>query len=296
MKTTQPQAPKKLEETQEWFAGVITQPLRDGNHIDPITPSGEPIEPAAAKRIEPSPTLEPWQRIEIYNQQYWWRIFKILQELYPLATRLFGYFDFNQTIAVPYMRQFPSKHWSIDLIGTRLPIWIREHYNEEDKQLVHDAIDLDYAFQNSFDCELLPTIDISQQNEEGLSLLLRKKIHLQPFIHLFAFDYDLFQFRDAMLAQEPDYWIDHDFPELTTGKRCYGVVYRTHHDNVVWDSLSSAEFHVLWKFHEGCTIEQACEWLEKQNAGLTDEAAAHIHFWFQEWTLRGWLTLETSRR
>lgn len=284
--------PRSLAKKQIWFAGLITQPLTEENGIQSYTATKQTIEQEAKKEIKPSPTMQPWERIEIYNQQYWWRILDMMQQLYPLVVRLFGYHDFNKTIAVPYLQKYPSFHWSIDSIGRRLPKWIREDYTGDDKELVKDAVDLDYAFQESSLSGEKPVIDVSHFQEEELSQLVHRRIYLQPCIHLFALEYNLFQFRDEIIQNEPEYWIDHDFPELPKEKRYYGIVYRAKNYNVIWDSLSSAEFHVLWKFQEGCTIENACEWLERQDAGMSDEAAAHIHFWFQEWTMRGWLTLE----
>jgi hypothetical protein len=284
--------PRSLVKKQIWFASLITQPLTLDNCIQPITPTNQEIEREAIKEIKPSPTLLPWQRIEIYNQQYWWRLLDIMHQLYPFVTRLFGYQDFNQSIAVPFLQQLPSNTWAIDHIGDRLPQWIRTNYTQDDKELVWNAIDLDYAFQDSFCRGVKPTIDIAHLQEDELSQLVSRRIYLQPYIHLFALDYNLFPFREEIIKEEPEYWIDHDFPELPKAKRYYGIVYRSKHDDVVWDNLSSAEFHVLWKFKEGCTIEDACEWLERQDAAMSDEAAAHIHFWFQEWTMRGWLTLE----
>lgn len=291
MKTKEIPPPKKLEKTQIWFASIITQPLIEDNQIRPITPSQHSIEEEAQLEIRPSPTLKPWERMQVYNQQYWWRLIGIMQELYPLVTRLFGYNDFNEMIAIPYLNKYPSNHWSIDSIGNRLPKWIEKDYQGDDKELVRDAVALDLAFNLSFVSVEKPVIDISHLQEEELDQLIHRRIFLQPYIHLFAFDHNLFQFRDEMLAQEPEYWIEHDFPQLPQEKRYYGIIYRSKHDNIVWDSLSSVEFHILWKFQEGCTIEAACEWLERQDAAMSDEAAAHIHFWFQEWTMRGWLTL-----
>lgn len=294
MNTSETTAPRSLVKKQIWFANLITQPLTDDNGILPFAPSKLPIEREATKEISASPTLLPWQRIEIYNQQYWWRVLQIMQELYPFVTRLFGYTDFNRTIAVPYLQKYPSTHWSIDRIGNKLPQWIRESYQSDDVELVKNAIDLDFAFQDSFIHQAKPIINISHLGEDELSALVHKRIYLQPYIHLFAFDYNLFSFREEMLKQEPDHWIENDFPELPKAKRYYGIIYRTNHDNVVWDNISSSEFHILRKFKEGCTIESACEWLENQDATMSDEAAAHMHFWFQEWTMRGWLTLEKS--
>src|SRR4051812_44875922 len=102
--------PTQLKRMQEWFASIITRPVDEESRINPLSPEGVPMEQEACRYITPSATLLPAQRIQIYNQQYWWRLLSIMHELYPLVTRLFGHRDFNQTIAIPYLVKYPPSH------------------------------------------------------------------------------------------------------------------------------------------------------------------------------------------
>lgn len=286
--------PTTLKNRQQWFASIITEPLIEGSSINPVTPEGRTIAEEANQWIAPSPTLEPWQRMEIYNQQYWWRLLKILQNIYPTLTRLFGYEDFNKTIAVPYLVKYPSKHWSIDHIGNCLTNWIEEDYKDEDQGLIYDVALVDHTIDRTFVIPNRKAIDMTQLPQgTNISDLLSRKIYLQPWVTLFELKYDLFRFREHMLKEEVEHWMENDFPSLMQEReKYYFVVWRDAEKNVVWDELSEAEYLVLNRFQEGNTIERACEWLEKQGKGLCDQAAAHIHFWFQEWTLKHWLTLD----
>lgn len=286
--------PTNLKNKQQWFAGIITQPMDEDSRIHPFAPSGNTIQGEAAQHIAPSPTLEPWQRIQIYNQQYWWRLIKILQNIYPMVVRLFGYEDFNKSIAVPYLVKYASIHWSIDHIGDRLPRWIEEEYHEEDKALVYDAICVDHSIDRTFTYSGHRPIGLTELPcEESLAKLLDRQIYLQPWVTLFELKYDLFRFRDKLLEEEVEHWLENDFPALPQEREFYHyAVYRDADLNVSWNQLSDAEYYVLSCFEGGNTIENACEWLEKQDHRLSDQAAAHIHFWFQEWTLRNWLTLK----
>lgn len=286
--------PAELKNRQEWFASIITTPLQSDSSIAPTAPSGNTIESETSRFICPSPTLEPWQRIQIYNQQYWWRLLKILQNVYPMVTRLFGYEGFNKFIAVPYLLKYPSNHWSVDHVGYRLPQWIEEEYTDEDKEVVYDAACVDLAIDRTFTYGTLKPIDLAQlPGEDALSEMLNRKIFLQPWVTLFELKYDLFRFRDALLEEEVEHWIENDFPDLPQGqKNYYYVVYRNENGNVNWDQLSSAEYLILKGFKKGATLQQACDSLEQKEKELAEEAAAHIHFWFQDWTLRNWLTLK----
>lgn len=284
--------PPKLKKTQKWFASIITRPIDEDSRMNPISPSGTAMEEEACDYIRPSPALRPAQRIQIYNQQYWWRLLNILQEAYPLVTRLFGYYDFNQSIAIPYLVKYPPDSWSLNTLGENLPKWVREEYHASDKPLVQDAIDLDSAFNDSFVCAKGKPVTMENLPTPGdISSLLPVKLHLQPHVHLFNFNYNLFEFRIEFLKQDVDYWLHHDFPNLPADEK-YFILYRTFRNDISWNEISHAQFKLLQYFKQGSSIENACNWLESQDEKIFDEASKKLHTWFQDWIVHQWLTLE----
>lgn len=284
-------SPAALKKTQEWFAGIITQSIDEDSRIPAISPSGVSIEEEACSYIRPSPTLRPAQRIELYAQQYWWRLLSALQETYPLVTRLFGYHDFNRTLAIPYLLAYPPNHWSLNLLGTQLPQWIHENYTGTDKKLVYDSAVLDAAYHESFVAKSNTPLELSEQNAEDLSYLLSSQLYLQPYIRFFHFDYDLFSFRMEFLNESPEYWLDNDFPTLNKVDTPF-VLFRNLHGHIAWDTISLAEMKLLTCFIEGSTIEKACEWLEQQGAAIFEEAESKLHIWVQGWIIKKWLSPE----
>ena len=82
---------KTLSTTLEWFASIITQPMDMHDTIHPYSPTGQLIAEESKKYIAPSECLQSHQRIELYNQQYWWRLFNVMQKNFPLVCRIFGY-------------------------------------------------------------------------------------------------------------------------------------------------------------------------------------------------------------
>lgn len=285
--------PAQLKATQQWFGSIICRPIDDDSQMNPISPSGHPMAEEAADYISPSPNLRPAQRIQLYNQQYWWRLLSTLQEMFPLLTRLFSNHDFNKTIAVPFLVKCPPRHWSLSLIGDRLAPWIEKEYHCSDKNLVLNCARIDWAFNHSFISTQLAPISLEHLPKNGdISPLLKKKIYLQPHLHLFELDCDLFTFRVEFLKQAPDYWLENDFPELKHDKLQYFYLCRTLNNNISWNEITPGEYHLLRLFQKGSTIEKACDWLEKQDATLCESALKNLHIWFQEWTMRQWLSLE----
>lgn len=276
--------PQSLKEIQHWFGEIIAGPINEYSDIEPIAPSGLPIQEEAKKHILPSPTLEAWERLQIYNQQYWWRLLSILHENLPLVVRLFGYRDFNQTIGMPFLKKYPPNTWSLVPLGSRVPQWIKEEYHDEDKQLIYDAAKVDVVFNDFFVVKEHPTVSIG----EDIASLLDKKMTLQEHIHLFYFPFDLLPFRQKMLQEEPEHWEKNDFPKMEAGDFYY-VVFRRSDRNMGWSAISEAEYLLLSAFKQGGTINEACSQLSSLSDADSEEAIMHLSKWFQTWAARNWL-------
>ncbi|WP_068471318.1 DNA-binding domain-containing protein [Candidatus Protochlamydia phocaeensis] len=289
-------APYSLKSSQEWFASVITYPLAENDLINPTAPSGSLIAEEAARYILPSPTLPPHQRMQIYNQQYWWRLLNTLHANFPLVTRLFGYNAFNEEIGVPYLHRYPPHHWSLTLLGDRLPLWIEQYYRAPDLPLVQNASKLDWAFTLSFIAPHYSPLDLNSLIQGDPSSLLSYTFYLQPHIHLFKWDYDLLAFREEFLKKEVDYWTENRFPKLLKRKAYCFALFRTLKNNLAWREITPGEYLLLELFQKGAKIEEACAHIESQEEKLYDHVAAHLHQWLQDWTRLGWLTLQKNEQ
>ncbi len=285
--------PRKLKSIQQWFGSIIGRPLTEEDKVVPVAPSGELIENEAGQFILPSPTLHPAQRIQIYNQQYWWRLLSALQDSFPLVTRLFGYHDFNRSIAIPYLVKFPPHSWSLAVLGDRLPQWVEEDYNADDKELVLNAARLDCAYNESFIAPQYPPILSSNLPKEGdPSSLFEHFLYLQKHVKLFEMRYDLCRFRLEFLKQDVEYWFENDFPPLKKDKKYYTILYRNKNNEITWEDVTETEYRLLGFFQRGGTIDNLCQWVETQQDPFSEEAANRLQDWFRDWIVMRWLTLE----
>jgi Putative DNA-binding domain len=286
--------PAKLKKSQMWFGSIIGRPIDEDSRMNPIAPSGQTLEIEACEHIRPSPTLRPAQRIEIYNQQYWWRLLKIMHDIFPLVTRLFGYHDFNRLLAIPYLVEYPPSHWSLNELGKFLSCWIEERYQENDRGLTSDASKVDWAFHKGFfEPQKTPILTSTLPQGSDVASVLDEKFFLQPHASLFCLPYDLFSFRLEFLKQEPEHWIDNDFPPLKKEKQYSFVVFRNVDNNLQWIEISYGQYKLLEFIQSGKTIDEACLWLEQQDPNIYEEAKDHLHHWFQSWIVHRLLTLES---
>lgn len=287
--------PHALKREQQWFGSIIGRPIDEDSRMNPISPSGVSMEEEASEHIAPSPTLRPAQRIQIYNQQYWWRLLNTLHESFPFTMRLFGYFDFNRIIGIPYLAKYPPRHWSLALLGDRLSKWCLEEYQAADSKLVSQAAELDWAFSESFTArELSPLTAEMLSKPEDLEEIFEKTVFIQPHIHLFEYDYDLFRYRIEFLKQDPEYWMHNEFPVLDRSRPFYYALFRTMTNDISWKEISLGEYLILSRFQKGASINSICEWLEDQEPAVYEAAAESLQLWFHEWAQRGWLSLQKS--
>lgn len=290
-----PSVPSMLQATQEWFAGIITTPLRNNQNIQAFSNAGVLIEEESTQYIIPSPTLKPHERVEIYNQQYWWRLLNTLNENFPILTRMFGYQGFNQKIGVPFLIAYPPNHWSLTVLGERLPAWILESYQEKDQSLLHHSAALDWAFTASYIAPEYPSLNLPLLLQGGPEKLLEYVFYTQPSIQIFAWNYNLLSFRQAFLSKGVDYWLENSFPSLETDKLYRVVLFRNKHNHVAWKEISEGELMVLGLFKEGVSLGKMCEILQEQDEALYNEIEQNLQEWIQEWAQNGWLTLQAPQ-
>ena len=287
----EPDTPKALIDTQEWFAGMLRRPLA-ADHDTPsdLAASGEPAEKESPAYIAPSPSLQSHQRIGLYNQQYWWRFFSVLQETYPFLSRLFGPQDFNSSIAVPYFTKHPSTHWAVGTIGRKLPQWIEEDYHADDKALVLSAAQLDHAFDIGFTAPELPALNAESMAGGALEKILEQRLYLQPHITLLSAPFDIFSAREVFIKESPEYWLKHAFPEMPKDQEYYALVFRTQSNTMKHKLISAGQHRLLSMLQAGKSLQDACEALEKEGGDIYEEALQGIPSWLQEWTIRSWLS------
>jgi len=283
-------APAALQTTQQWFAGTITHRLGKKNQIQHRSSHGSLIAEEAARYVVPSANLRPAERIQIYNQQYWWRLLSTLHTNFPLVTRLFGYQAFNEEIGIPYLIKCPPTHWSLLAVGQQLPDWIKAHYLKPDKLLISHAAQLDWTFAISFVALQQPALDLSFLTQSSQEDLLSHVFYLQPHVHLLQWSYDLLIFREAFMQQEVDYWLKNRFPQLVKGKTYSFMLYRTFKNQIGWRQISLEEFTFLSLFKSGTNLAKAFEWMEEQDQKLSETIASHLQQWLQEWVQLGLLT------
>jgi len=267
--------PNSLKEIQEWFGSAITTPLDSKGNLK----KGMGIEKKAIQYLAPSPTLKPHQRIEIYNQQYYWRLYNILHETFPIITRILGPREFNNTLASPYLHAYVPNTWCINYCGNQFPEYLEKAYRKKDRELFLQAAKLDLAYNLCYFAEEREGID-SDALKTSPETVLNTVLQLRPSTYLFAFSFDLLDFRNALLKEPINGWLGKKLPPLLK-KETFVLVHRVMERVTKARTITKGEYSFFSAFKEPRSVAEACEWIETQPEELQKEAEDHLGAWVQ---------------
>ena len=79
-----------LLELQRRVAAVVMQPLTSQDGMRRKTPEGLSTKAEAEALIKPNRVLSSFERLEIYNRQYWFRVLSCFAEDFPGLRSIIG--------------------------------------------------------------------------------------------------------------------------------------------------------------------------------------------------------------
>jgi hypothetical protein len=289
-----------LEELQRAVFEVIRQPLTAAEGMRRKTLDGRTVENIVDGIIKPNDRLTSFERLEIYNRVYWFRILSALGEDFPGLCAIVGQKRFDRLITA-YLTELPSESFTLRNLGSRLEAWLREHpeFTAKNERLSLDMVRLEWADIEAYDAAELPKL-----SEEDLSKLGEDPhFHLQPYLKLLDLDYPVDDFLLSIRhaegeEEEPESDIVSNVvlmhaphapekrPPLPKRKKTYLAVHRQE-DSVYFKRLDAERFALLRALKEGKSLSQAIEasvpW-SKRPEGVAEK----LHDWFANWASLGW--------
>ncbi|MGE0398242.1 MAG: putative DNA-binding domain-containing protein [Kofleriaceae bacterium] len=165
-----------LEAFQRELGAVLRQPLDRATHSLRATPAAYPG--ALVDRVRAA-GVDPGERLAVYNRQYWFRLFGVLQNEYRLVTALFGAWTFNE-IAERYLRAQPPRGHDLADIAEQFAAFAVDAAAPDDPTFVRippdalrEAIAIDLAFRTAMRAPRDPELRLAGLNP---SQLLRARL------------------------------------------------------------------------------------------------------------------------
>ncbi len=293
-----PPEPLALAEMQRLMAQAVMRPLTEAERMQPRWEDGRDTSEIVASFIKPNDRLTSFDRLEIYNRQYWFRLLDCLYEDYSGLRAVLGDTRF-QRLAIAYLTKYPSASSTLRDLGSRLaaflteePEWTRPH-----RALCLDMARLEWAQIVAFDG---PARRATTLKRLGGIPPDRVFLRLQPYITLLDLAYPVdgvvlrILRKDGKLRSEASNAMESSARPARRSiaggisrSRTQLLVHRQN-NSVYFKKLTAPEYALLHALENGASLAAACEGL----AGLRSAAkvtAQDVQAWFQTWAGLGFL-------
>jgi hypothetical protein len=287
----------KLLNLQRRMARAVMTPLTNSERMRPVAPDGRSMRAVASQIIKPNDRLTSFERLEIYNRQYWFRVLAAFAEDFPGVRAVLGGRRFD-AMAKAYLIDCPSQSFTLRNLGSRLVNWLEKHpsWAGERQNLALDMARLEWADIEAFDGLREPSLkpeDLGSVNPAKLQL------RLQPYVSLLALRYPVDELLLEVRKDSGDLDVaSNTFNERHKRKRASAVaklkpspiflaVHRLEED-VYFRHLDREEFAILSALHAGKSLNAAIESPWRSSPIAVADRAAQIEKWFHTWSALGW--------
>jgi hypothetical protein len=291
---------RQLRAIQRAFAAGVMRPLTKDQRMQPTWVDGKPTADAVSKIVKPNDRLTSFDRIEIYNRQYWFRLIDCFYEDFPGLRTLIGEKRFYD-LTIAYLTKYPSDSFTLRDLGNRLekfldqePGWIAPH-----EALARDIVRLEWAHIVAFDSEALPPLEIDALLDGRDPASLR--LAFQPHLTFLACEYPVDNFILAVRRREEPRGgasnaIDERVrPKMTRkvprpkAEKIWLAVHRSDH-SVFYKRLEPEAWLICSALQKGLPLQAACE-KALRGKKVGPEFGTKLQGWFAQWASFGWFCL-----
>ena len=290
------QSSMSLAELQRAMADAIMMPLTPAEDMHTHAPDGRPMSEVAASFIAPNSRLSAFERLEIYNRQYWFRVLGALAEDFPALRAIVGSARF-ESLSIAYLSAHPSRSFSLRNLGSHLPQWLLDHPQHTGRRhlLAVDVARIEWAFVEAFDnAEQTPlTLDQVATLDAG------SRLALQPHVQLIALSYPaddlVLALHDREKRQATEAGVKHDdgaeTPARLPSLRRRPTWVAAHRVDlaVYYRRMQREEFLTLTALRDGHTLEAALESGFADSRVPASHRASKVQVWFTTWAELGWI-------
>jgi hypothetical protein len=291
-----------LLELQRRMAEAVMLPLTRTDTMQQKTRDGRSMKAEAADFIKPNDRLTSFERLEIYNRQYWFRVISAFEEDFPGLAAVVGQTDFDK-LTRAYLADCPSQSFTLRNLGSQLEVWLREHpeYTGERLELALDVVRLEWAYIEAFDNAAERALTLADLGQLGGG----SQLSLQPHLRLLNLLHSVDDFVIDVHRRQESQGVASNAVTGTKRSRsrrlpatlARGDVYLGVHryeNAVYYKRLDSEEYLLLLALDAGSTLGEALDQAFESSALPEDERPVRVQAWFANWAELGWFCRHKS--
>jgi hypothetical protein len=250
----------------------------------------------AGEFIAPNSRLTAFERLEIYNRQYWFRLQSGFTEDFPGLRAVIGAERFDKLMNA-YLAAHPSRSFTLRNLGSKLHDWLTRNPEFAGRRLALalDVVCVEWACIEAFDnAELAPLTA-----DEVAAIHSESRLSLQPHVQLLALQYpaddlvlDMHQRQKRESSEagaRPEAHDEQEYAPLRLRKRATWLAVHRVDYALYYKRLTRSEYSTLVALRAGRALSEALE------AGFANSRLAigtqlnQVRTWFAHWAELGWI-------
>jgi hypothetical protein len=284
-----------LLELQRRMAEDVRRPLTVDWEMRRETAEGESVEAIAESYVKPNDRLSSFERLEIYNRQYWFRVIGAVSEDFPALNALLREKRFDAMV-LAYLREIPSTSWTLRDLSGELPEWLQGHpeFTGRRHQLALEIAKLEWAYVESYDGRRLEPLAAEDMRAIGPETCLT----LQPHLQLLAMSYPVDELVLAVRKDTPETEIVSNASMMkkevkrmklpAMRKKAVWLAVHRYDDVVYYRHIDREAYALLTALREGKPLAEALGMAFEKSRLTPQEQAAKIREYFAHAAELGW--------
>jgi hypothetical protein len=288
--------PMRLEDLQREMAAAVMMPLTADENMRSHDANGRAMEHVAASFVAPNSRLTAFERLEIYNRQYWFRVLGAFAEDFPALRAVVGERAF-EALSIAYLTAHPSRSFTLRNLGSHIVEWLTANPAMAGRrhELAVDVARVEWAFVEAFDSGEREPLTL----EQIATLDAGSRLALQPHVQLIALSYPadtlVLSLHDRDKRQTSEAGVKHEHPEdaparlLRMRRRPVWVAAHRLEFSIYYRRLAPEEFLTLSALRKGASLGEALDTGFSSSRVPGERRAALVRRWFSTWAELGWI-------
>lgn len=280
-----------LPNTQRWFASIVMRPLTEENRMQIVGEDGVELAEIDSV-IAPNDKLSAFERLEVYNRQYWFRLFEALDVDFPSLIKLVGNERFRN-LAEAYLSAHPSTSYTLRNLGSRMVDFVAANPEiaGDHREAAVDVAKLEWAYVEAFDAAELPPAKAEELAAAGEEARLRLQPHIQ-FVELrTAVDEFTAKTHGVDFARRAKQYRRFGKDRFKPLPETFTVAVYRKNDQVAQLPLEPEAVILLKDIAAGKPLGEALEAAFLKSSAAPELIAPRVQQWFAVWSGLQWFTV-----
>jgi hypothetical protein len=290
------QSLRQLREFQRFMTSALFRPLTVSDRMQKKWIDGRSMHQVTSEIIKPNDRLTSFDRLEIYNRQYWFRVLDCMYQDFPGLKSVIGNTKFHK-LATRYLEKYPSRSFTLRNLGSRIEGFLREEpsWTQPHQELALDVARFEWAQIVAFDGEAKAVLTLK---EIGKIKPAQLKLKLQPYLSILEFDYPVEDYlisvkKTESLRAEASNAVgkrkESKFKNasLPQEEKVYLAIHRLE-NSLFYKRLDPRAFQILKSLQKGRSLSKSCEPIFSDTKANIEDLSVQVQKWFQNWASLGW--------